>query len=182
MFKQNRCDWKSNRLHFKGKTEVKEVAHSESSYSLQGLQHDDAVSPDHLKNNPKQYGITLSKAKTANYLGDTGTDHHADAVLLSSRTHFQSLVHHQIHEGIKSTQDSLNVSASIQLHCSEATPWILSVWFNVCILHRPMYVIARLSRLFSMPDNITNLNNTRTVLNATAGTKLNSTHMKASCP
>lgn len=48
MSKQNRRDWKSDRLNFKRTTD----AHS--SYSLQGLQHDDAVSPDHLKNNPKQ--------------------------------------------------------------------------------------------------------------------------------
>lgn len=53
--------------------------------------------------------------------GDGATDHHADAALLSSRTHFQSLIHHQVHEGIKSTQDSLNVSASVQLHCSKAS-------------------------------------------------------------
>lgn len=70
MSKQNRRDWKSDRLHFKRKTDVNEVAHSESSYSLQGLQHDDAVSSDHLKNNPKQNGvITLLKAKAASYLG-----------------------------------------------------------------------------------------------------------------
>lgn len=63
----------------------------------------------------------LLVAKIGNYLGDRGTDHHADAVLLPPRAHFQSLIHHQIHEGIKPTQDSLDVSASIQLHCTRAT-------------------------------------------------------------
>lgn len=65
-------------------------------------------------------------AQIANYWGGggRGTDHHADAVLLPPRTHFQSLIHHQIHEGIKPTQDPLNVSASIQLHCTKATPLV----------------------------------------------------------
>lgn len=58
------------------------------SYSLQGLQHDDAVSPD---------------------------DHHADGVLLSSGAHLQTVIHHQVHEGVEPSQDALYVSASVQL-------------------------------------------------------------------
>lgn len=44
------------------------------------------------------------------------TDHHANGVLLSSRTHLQSVIHHQVHKGVKPSQDALHVSASIQLH------------------------------------------------------------------
>lgn len=45
------------------------------------------------------------------------THHHADGVLLSSWTHLQTVIHHQVHERVKSSQDALYVSASIQLHC-----------------------------------------------------------------
>ncbi len=47
-----------------------------------------------------------------------GTDHHADAVLLSSRAHLQRVVDHQVHEGIKPAQDALHMSAAVQLHYS----------------------------------------------------------------
>lgn len=46
----------------------------------------------------------------------SGTDHHADGVLLSSWAHLQTVVHHQVHEGVEASQDSLDVSASVQLH------------------------------------------------------------------
>lgn len=143
------------------------VAGSQASYSLQGLQHDDAVSPDHLKNyntikkntvtTPKldrfkscslssnfpfkPPGVIATDGKTSWIFSHLaayvllwkagGTDHHADAALLSSGTHFQSLIHHQVHEGIKSTQDSLNVSASVQLHCSKATACIFSLMVSL---------------------------------------------------
>lgn len=45
------------------------------------------------------------------------THHHANGVLLSSWTHLQTIIHHKVHEGVKSSQNALNVSASIQLHC-----------------------------------------------------------------
>lgn len=85
--------------------------------------------------------IMVLIAKTADYvqlwmLGG-GTDHHADAALLSSRTHFQSLIHHQVHEGIKSTQNSLNMPASVQLHCSRAT-LSLTARRNDILLHLQM--------------------------------------------
>lgn len=44
------------------------------------------------------------------------TDHHADAVLLASGAHLQRVIHHQIHKGVKSSQDALHMSAPIQLH------------------------------------------------------------------
>lgn len=44
------------------------------------------------------------------------TDHHADAVLLSSRAHLQRVIHHQVHKGVKPPQDALHMSAPIQLH------------------------------------------------------------------
>lgn len=48
--------------------------------------------------------------------GTESTYHHADAVLLSSWSHLQRVVHHQVHEGIEPAQDALNVSAAVQLH------------------------------------------------------------------
>lgn len=42
-----------------------------------------------------------------------GTDHHADGMLLSSRSHFQTVIHHQVHKGVKPPKDALHMSASI---------------------------------------------------------------------
>ena len=47
---------------------------------------------------------------------DSDTHHHPDAVLLPPRPHLQTVVHHQVHEGVKAPQDALDVSASVQLH------------------------------------------------------------------
>ena len=46
----------------------------------------------------------------------TDTYHHADVVLLSPWCHFQSVIHHQVHERVKSTQDALNMAPSIKLY------------------------------------------------------------------
>lgn len=99
------------------------------SYSLQGLQHDDAVSSDHLRNDIKDSNMPSTDGATSDTDSSSrGTNHHADAVLLPSRTHLQSLVHHQVHEGVEPSQDALNMSASVQLHCN--TERRLLLWAN----------------------------------------------------
>lgn len=45
------------------------------------------------------------------------TDHHPNGVHLSSSTQFYTFINDHIHEGIKSTQDALNMTATVELNC-----------------------------------------------------------------
>lgn len=45
------------------------------------------------------------------------TDHHANGALLPPRGHLQAVIHHQVHEGVKPTQDPLDMATAVQLHC-----------------------------------------------------------------
>lgn len=45
------------------------------------------------------------------------TYHHANVILATILCFFHSLVNHQVHKWIKPTQDTNNVSATIELYC-----------------------------------------------------------------
>merc|ERR1719402_1426299 len=83
------------------------INHHHLSYSLQGLQHDDTISSD---------------------------DHHANCVLVSSWSHLQTVIHHQVHKGIKASQNALHMPASIQLQRKLLVHEFFQLW-RMCFTH-----------------------------------------------
>jgi len=68
-------------------------------------------------------------------------DHHSDVILLLAALHLDSLVNHQVHEGVEPSQDSLQHSVTVQFEGQSFVHVLLELWWG-CFRHDECLVVC----------------------------------------